>query len=246
MNAVKTLMPFENIIYFGDTGNLPYGDKSADIITKYCLQNTQFLENLGIKLLIIACHTACTTAYEKLQQTLCLPVVGVMQPSIDLLKAESKTGKIALLGTRRTIASGIYQNKIIEQIPHSKLVTLACPLFVPIVEEGYAKHPIAEAICREYLQPLTNYEVDTTLLGCTHYPLLSHFIQKELGSHVKLVDPSEGCALEAKQILLEKGQLNNSLTQPQYKFYVSDNPEQFRLIGQQFLQHPIQDVICTK
>jgi glutamate racemase len=245
MNAVKHLMPQENIVYFGDTGNLPYGDKSADTITTYCLQNTQFLANLGIKLLIIACHTACTTAYEKLQKHLPFPVIGVMEPSVDLLLRQSKAEKIVLLGTRRTIASGVYQQKIKTQIPSSDVISLACPLFVPIVEEGFAKHPVAQGIVREYLGHLKEQKIDVALLGCTHYPLLSHFIQSELGPNVTLINPAEGCAEQARQILSDAGKLNQSTFPPHYEFYVSDNPEQFCSIGQQFLECPIKNVICV-
>ena len=246
MNAVKNLLPYENIIYFGDTANLPYGNKSAEAISGYCIKNTEFLLSLGIKLLIIACHTACASTFEQLEKICPIPVIGVISPSITLIKEHAKTGKIALLGTRRTIHSQVYQNLIASSLPHSEVTSIACPLFVPIVEEGYADHPIAESLVREYLKPLQNKQIEALLLACTHYPLLQKFIQKEIPSSTILIDPSIECARQAQKILLLRNLLNRTLEEPTYTFYVSDDPEKFRLFGKNFFPHPMKQVISTQ
>jgi glutamate racemase len=245
MNAVQELMPSEDIIYFGDTANLPYGNKSAETIATYMVKNTDFLVSLGIKVLIVACHTACTAAYDLLAKTLSIPVVGVVHPSIALLKQNTKEGKIGLIGTRRTIQSQTYQKLIAEEMPSSEVISLACPLFVPIVEEGYAKHSLAKAVIKEYLSPLREKKIEALLLGCTHYPLLSSLIQEEVGHSTVLVDPAVGCAQEAKSILKERGWLCDVERDPQYTFYVSDEPEKFRSFGKNFFQHPMERVLIA-
>lgn len=245
MNAVKNLLPYENIIYFGDTANLPYGNKSAEAISGYCLKHTEFLLSQGIKLLIIACHTACASSYEQIEKISPIPVIGVVEPSLSLIKKHAKTGKIALLGTRRTIHSQVYQNLIAASFPHSEVTSIACPLFVPIVEEGYADHPLAESLVQEYLKPLQKKTIEALLLACTHYPLLQKFIQKEMDPSTILIDPSIECAKQTQAILQEKNLLNKNLTSPNYTFYVSDDPEKFRLFGKNFFPHPMEQVIST-
>lgn len=245
MNAVKECMPNEDIIYFGDTANLPYGNKSAEAIISYTLKNTEFLISLGIKLLIIACHSACSASYDLLTNKLPIPVVGVVAPSVDLMKKQITKGNIALIGTRRTIQSNMYQKLIAEQIPNAQLISIACPLFVPIVEEGYAKHPIARVVVKEYLHPLKDKNIQALLLGCTHYPLLSSLIQEEMGPSTQLIDPAEGCAQEAKKILEERRALCDLIREPSYTFYVSDDPEKFRSFGRHFFEPPMEQVLAA-
>ncbi len=247
MKAVKSLLPKENIIYFGDTMNVPYGNKNQETILKYCLENIRFLENLGIKLLIIACHTVSTTMYQDLQKLSAIPILGMVDPSISLLqkKAKYKTmPKIAILGTKRTIDSGIYQSAILSAIPKASLIALPCPLFVPLVEDGYADHPIAKTIIQECLSPIK--PVDMALLACTHYPLLQKYIQNTLGSSSTLLDPAIACAEEAQSILNKNNLLNDCESPPKYLFYVSGPLEKFSLMGEKFLKHPIHPIFSTK
>lgn len=246
MNAVKNLLPHENIIYFGDTANLPYGNKSAEAISGYCVKNTEFLLSLGIKLLIIACHTACASSYTQIEKISPIPVIGVISPSLDLIKEHAKTGKVALLGTRRTIQSGVYQKLIAASLPHSEVTSIACPLFVPIVEEGYANHPIAESVVQEYLKPLQEKTIEALLLGCTHYPLLQKFIQKGMHPSTILIDPSIECAKQTQKILHSKNLLNENTNEPNYTFYVSDDTEKFQLFGRNFFPHPMKKIISTQ
>ena len=245
MNAVQSLLPHEHIVYFGDTARLPYGNKSAETIVKYSLQNAQFLCTKGIKLLIIACHTVCTTAYEELQKQLPVPLIGVMNSSIKSLVQSANTGTCALLGTRRTIDSGVYQQMIQRALPKCEVTAISCPLFVPLVEEGYVDHPISEVIIQEYLKPLKHKTVDGILLGCTHYPLLQASIQKEVGTKTTLIDPAFCCAQEAKDFLESQQLFRTELTRPHHTFYVSDDPEKFRLLGKQFLRHPMEHVFSV-
>jgi glutamate racemase len=244
MHAIKKVLPHENIIYFGDTAHLPYGGKSSETILRYSIENSTFLIEQGIKLLVIACHTACTCApLEKIQKTFNIPVVGVTSPSVEQILQVTKSGRIAILGTRGTISSGVYQQKIIDRIPHADISAISCPLFVPLVEEGYVEHPLAEMAVQEYLRPLRHKEIDTVLLGCTHYPLLQTAIQKELGEHVTLVDPAFSCAENISEVLAQKEWLNSQKELPHYAFYVSDDPEKFRLLGKTFLSYPIEHVL---
>jgi glutamate racemase len=240
MRAIQDLLPHESIIYFGDTAHLPYGEKSPETIIRYTLECAQFLIEQQIKILVIACHTASTAALELLQKTCPIPVVGVIAPSIQTLVHTTKTSHIGVIGTRATISSGVYQTLIQQALPQAQIIAFPCPLFVPLVEEGYASHPLSQLLVHEYLRPLCDTPVDTLLLGCTHYPLLAPFIQQELGPQVSLVDPAVSCARYVAHLL--ESQNAENITPPQYQFFVSDDPEKFRQLGSTFLNHPISQV----
>ncbi|MGE5196375.1 MAG: glutamate racemase [Anaerolineae bacterium] len=244
MRAIKNALPSENIIYFGDTARLPYGNKSAETILRYSIENASFLIEQNIKTLVIACNTACSAfAVERLQHMFDIPIIGVIRPAIEQVLQASKSGKIAILGTRATISSGIYQQNIQQRLPRAELSAIACPLFVPLVEEGYIEHPLTEMVVQEYLRQLKRKEIDSVLLACTHYPLLQPIIRKELGSNVELVDPAISCAEAIKKHLIENSLGNPQKELPHYQFYVSDDPEKFRLLGNIFLNYPIEHVV---
>jgi glutamate racemase len=242
MRAIRTVLPHENLIYFGDTARLPYGNKSAETILRYAHENAQFLLSKKIKLLVIACHTACAYALEEISKTFDVPVVGVIPPAVNQLIQLPKKQKVAILGTRGTIASGIYQSKIREILPQTEILAIACPLFVPLVEEGYTNHHMATLAIREYLSPLKDKGVDATLLGCTHYPLMVGEIQNELGAKVTLIDPGYACAREVGKLLHKNHLFNEQKETPRYEFFVSDDPDKFRQLGQTFLGCPIEHV----
>jgi glutamate racemase len=242
MRAIKSVLPHENIIYFGDTARLPYGNKSPETILRYSTENAAFLIEQGIKMLVIACNTACTAALDQLQNMFQIPIVGVILPAVEQVLQISTRQKIAILGTRATIASGVYQHHFQKRFPQAEITAIACPLFVPLVEEGYVEHPMVEIIAQEYFRPLKRKEIDTVLLGCTHYPLMQSIIQKELGEGVILVDPALSCASHVKQLLVERDLENPQKDIPHYQFYVSDDPEKFRLLGKTFLSYPIEHV----
>ncbi len=245
MRAIREKMPHENIIYFGDTERLPYGSKSAETILRYTLENASFLEKQGIKILVIACNTACSAALDQVRNACAIPVIGISEQGVEEVSRLLPQKKVGILATRATINSGMYQEQILARYPDAKLFAIPCPLFVPLVEEGFADHPICSLVAREYLQPLKIKGIEGALLGCTHYPLLHKAIQEELGEDVILINPATACAEKTYELLGEKNLLNSSLASPQYQFIVSDDPEKFRLHGETFLNHPIENV-CLK
>ncbi len=241
MKAIRSLLPHENILYFGDTARLPYGTKSRETIVRYSLENAAFLIQQGIKALVIACHTACSFALEELQQKFDIPIIGVTTPMIEQVSRISSRGKIAILGTRGTITSGAYQNAIQKILPKAEISPIACQLLVPLVEEGYIDHPITAMALFEYLHSLKNKDIDTIILACTHFPLLLKQIQQTVGPNIKVIDPAQFCAAYLKTVLQEKSLLN-PLTEPTTQFCVSDDPEKFRHLGKTFLGHPLPEV----
>jgi len=242
MKAIQTLLPHENILYFGDTARLPYGTKSRETILRYSIENTSFLIQQGIKALVVACHTACSFALEELQQKFDIPIIGVTTPMIEQVAQISSRGKIAILGTRGTIASGSYQNAIRKLLPKAEISPIACQLLVHLVEEGYIDHPITAMAIFEYLHSLKNKDIDTIILGCTHFPLLLKQIQQTVGPNVQVIDPAQFCAALLQKILQERQLLNPSFTTPDIQFIVSDDPEKFRLLGKNFLGHALPEV----
>ncbi|SRR5581483_812739 len=242
MRAIRELMPNENIIYFGDTARLPYGSKSSQTILRYSLENATFLEKQGIKILVNACHTSCTASLDHIRHTSNVPVVGITEQGVEEVARLFPEGKIGILATRATITSGTYQQQLLNRCPSIELFPVSCPLFVPLVEEGYVEHPMCTLVVQEYLQLLKNKGIQGLLLGCTHYPLLQAAIQQELGPDVHLIDPAMACAKQIRKILTENNLLTPSLTLPQYQFFVSDDPEKFRLHGKAFLNYPIEHV----
>jgi glutamate racemase len=240
MRAVCDLLPSEDIIYFGDTARLPYGNKSKATIVRYSVENANFLVSQNIDVLVIACHTASCLAKEQLQKILPIPVIDVISPSVKLAISQTKTKKIAVLGTYGTISSGVYQNELRKLCPEIEIFPVACPLFVPLVEEGFTHHKATEIIAKEYLTGLAHKGIDVTILACTHYPLLVEVIQKILGEEMILIDPAIPTA-EKTRLVLEKGPSSSSLS-PTYQFFVSDNPQKFGQIGSKFLKKTIASV----
>lgn len=230
MRAIKNLLPHENIIYFGDTAHLPYGTKSKETVLRYALNIASFLAKQNIKLLVVACHTACSHALDVLEKEMQIPVMGVTKAAIEEM-ARRSSKKVAILSTRGTMASGLYQ-KALQQ----KTFPIACPLLVSLVEEGLMEHPITDLAIQHYLKPLP--DIDTLILACTHFPLLSKQIKRALPPHVNLIDPSQLCA-ELTAQTLNKLHLLNPQTSSHDTFFVSDSPDSFLALGPTFLGHPI-------
>jgi glutamate racemase len=246
MKAIRTLLPHENIIYFGDTARLPYGTKSRETILRYSVENASFLIEQGIKILVVACHTACSFALEELKEKFDLPIVGVTTPMIEQVHRLSPRGKIAILGTHGTIASGSYQNAIQKIFPSAEVSALACQLLVYLVEEGYVNHPVTTTLIQEYLLPLKDKNIDTVVLGCTHFPLLQHQIEQALDPTIHVIDPAKFCAEFLQKLLKEKNLLNLDQKPGRYRFFVSDAPEKFRKLGNSFLGCPLEYVSLFK
>jgi glutamate racemase len=238
LREIARALPYENLIYFGDTARLPLGDKSPDAIVRFTLENAKFLMRQNIKLLIVACHTACSHAMEILEHLLPIPVLGVMAPGISDLLAATKSKRVALLGTAATIASGVFQT----QLQTLQVYPIACPLFVPLTEEGLQNHPVAAYIAKYYLSPLQGAGIDAALLACTHYPLLSAVIQQTVGPEVQLIEPACSTAQEVFHCLNRHNLLNPKNTIPEIRFFVSGDPEKFRRLAKMFFPFPIKKV----
>jgi glutamate racemase len=241
MREIVRALPNEQLIYFGDTARLPYGNKSRETIIRFSLENARVLCDKGIKLLVVACNTATAFALSELQAELPIPVVGVIAPGVQAAIQQTKTQAIAVLGTRGTIASNAYQKAILQLQPSANLHAIACPLFVPLVEEGFLDHPSAVLIAKHYLQPLRLSTVDTIILGCTHYPMLRDVIKRQVGERVAIIDSASACAVEV-QNQLKKYDLLASEKLADHVYFVSDNSEAFNRLGSSILGKPISSI----
>lgn len=228
-------MSNENIIYFGDTARVPYGSKSTDTVIGYSLQAAEYLESLGVKIIIIACNTASAVALEAVQSRVKIPVIGVIKPGAKAAVELSKMGRIGVIGTEGTIRSGAYKKYITEFKKDSQVSVQACPLFVALAEEGWAHHKATLLIANEYLKPLLNNSIDTLIMGCTHYPVLEPSIAEICGDNIVLIDPGIATSIEAKKVLAENNLLNDTSDDPRYEYYLTDLPHKFVEVGEQFL-----------
>ena len=192
--------PQERIVYFGDTARVPYGGKSTDTLIRYTRQIVRFLKTRGVKAIVVACNTASAVALEAVREELDIPIIGVVRPGARVAAKATKNGKIGIIGTETTVNSGLYTKLIQEILPDAEVVGKACPLFVPLVEEGWTKDPVTEEVARRYLADLQKSEIDSLILGCTHYPLLRHMVGEIMGDKVTLVNPAYETALELKAL----------------------------------------------
>ena len=214
-------LPHESIIYFGDTARVPYGPKSPDTVRRYSREITHWLQEQGVKAIVIACNTATAHALPVLRAELPVPVVGVVGPGARAAVDATERGSIGVIGTMGTINSGAYERAIRDATPDATITTRACPLFVPLVEEGWLEHEATRLVAKEYLSPMAAANVDTLVLGCTHYPLLNPLIAEVLGPDVRLIDSAEETAAETRRVLEEEGLLADDSQQPEYRFVAS-------------------------
>ncbi|GHU53042.1 glutamate racemase [Clostridia bacterium] len=234
VKALNELLPNEDIIYFGDTARIPYGSKSRETILKYATQDTNFLKTKNVKMIIAACGTVSSLIGGK-NLTSALPFTGVLLPAVQAACAATRTKRIGVIGTLATIQSGSY-GKAIKNIEQKAVVIgNACPMFVPLVENGYISGQIAEYFVKEYLTPIKKENVDTLILGCTHYPILKDVIADFMGETVKLISPGEEAAKYASIALLSENLLNEKNEQGINSYYVSDSPESFEQNAARFL-----------
>ncbi len=242
LTAVKEIMkelPNENIIYFGDTGRVPYGTRSQETIIKYSQNDVNFLLSNDVKMIVIACGTVSSVALPILAKTISVPIVGVVNPTVKAAVRATKNKKIGIIGTSGTIKSGSYE-KLIKNIDSSiETFTKACPLFVPLVENGHFDTMVAELVVEEYLSEIKEKGADTLILGCTHYPLLKNTIQRYMGENVTLIDAGKETAKELKNILTKDDMHTDIKENNQYKFFVSDNVDGFENLGGMFLEQKI-------
>lgn len=235
-------LPVESIIYFGDTARVPYGPKSPDTVCRYSREIARFLRQQDVKAIVIACNTATAHALHALREELPIPVVGVVEPGARAAVRASNGGHIGVIGTAGTIRSGAYERAIRALDPDARITARACPLFVPLVEEGWTDHPVTRQIAREYLQPLAEAEINTLVLGCTHYPLLKSLLCRELGAGVHLIDSAAETAAEIGRVLRDRDMLASGDAPPKHRFIASDDPLQFLQLGQRFLGDTIESV----
>jgi len=235
---VSRILPRERLIYLADTARVPYGNRSKETIIRYTLETIPFWEEQNIKLLIVACHTASSHALTLLQENLSIPVIGVIQSGVQKILATTTRGPIGIFATKSTIESGVYQTAISAERPDIQLFSVECPLFVPLVEEGFLNHPATTLIAEHYLQHLQDQHLETALLACTHYPLIRLVIQSVLGSSVALIESAEPTAIAAKTYL-EKNNLLNTSFPSNPEFYVTDAPEKFVKLAKYFLSQEV-------
>lgn len=241
LKEIARLLPYESTVYLGDTARVPYGNKSKDTIVRYSFENARFLLRHHIKLLVIACNTASAFALEEIRSALPIPVIGVIEPGAKAATAATRTGRVGIIGTEGTIKSGAYCSAIKALAPDVKTFTQACPMFVPLAEEGWTDNSIAIDTAAMYLAPLKKFGIDTLVLGCTHYPLLKRTIAKVMGPGVKLIDSAEAAAQEVRRTLAENGIANGQNTAPSRRFYVTDSPERFIKVGKTFFGEELSD-----
>lgn len=219
-------LPSENIIYFGDTARVPYGSKSQKTIIEFTRQIIHFLKTKEVKAIVIACNTASAFALDAVRPEVDVPIIDVVRPGAYVAAHTTANGRIGVLGTEGTVNSGIYTKVLHEHDTGLAVIGKACPLFVPLVEEGLLNDPVTVEIASRYLQQMKGMDIDTLILGCTHYPLIRNTIGKIMGDGVTLVNPAYETAISLRRMLQEKGIYRDTGT-PEYHFYVSDGAEKF-------------------
>lgn len=240
VRAVMDQLPGYDIIYFGDTARTPYGNKSSRTVIDYSLQNTQFLIDQGARLIVMACNTASSVATDTVQARFDLPIYEVITPAVNQSLETSKNMAIGVIGTRATISSGIYEKKIHEKTPDARVFSAPCPLLVPLVEEGWLKKPETRMIVKKYLHPLKVRQIDTLILGCTHYPLLKPIIAHKIGKQVSIIDSSMALAKEIRAFLNETPEIDRELSKNgNADFFVSDITPQFEKTARSVIKQNI-------
>jgi glutamate racemase len=242
LHALLAVLPREHLVYLGDTGRTPYGTKSADAVTRYSVENVEFLASRGVKMLVVACNSASAVALPVLEARFDLPIVGVIEPGARAAVARSASGRVGVIGTEATIASGAYTRALRALAPAVEVYTRACPLLVPLAEEGWVDGPIPRAVAETYLASLGRSGIDTLVLGCTHYPLLKPVIAEVMGAGVTLVDSAEETA-RTTAALLDRHDLARRDGTGSTSFFVTDVPDRFIRIGQRFLGARVESAV---
>lgn len=242
VREIMRQLPNEKIIYFGDTARVPYGSKSRDTITRYSRQICRFLMTKEVKTIVVACNTATAYALDELEKEIDLPMIGVLKPGAKVAAETTRNGKVGVIATRATIGSESYTHYIKQINPEATVLGKACPLFVPLVEEGLLEDPVTDEIAMRYLSELKDEEIDTLILGCTHYPLIRKTIGRTMGDEVTLVNPAYETARELKEQLAQRNLLNEEkvdLGTNKYQFYVSDAADKFQQFANSIIKYGI-------
>lgn len=242
LKEIFRALPDENTIYLGDTARVPYGIRSPETVTRYSFESARFLMSKGIKLLVVACNTASSVSLEAIRKNVTVPVVGVIEPGASEAVKSTSNKKIGVIGTEATIRSSAYK-KAIEAIDGNvQVFGFPCPLFVPLVEEGWTEGEIAMMVAEKYLKEVKGEGVDTLVLGCTHYPLLKKVISEVMGSNIRLIDSAAETAKRAAETLKKDGMERKLKERPSREFYVTDSPERFVKVGERFLQQKVEHI----
>ena len=245
LKEIRKVLPNEKIFYFGDTARVPYGEKTKELITRYSKEIVEFLLDKEVSAIVVACNTATALALEELRKTFKIPIIGVIKAGAKTAINTTKSGNIGVIGTKATVNSKRYEEEIKKLSENVKVIAKACPLFVPAVEEGILDGKLVNQIIKTYLDDFEK-EIDTLILGCTHYPLLKSAIGK-IYTNLNIVDPARETALDLKEILEEKNLLKNDATKNrEVKYYVTDGKDKFKEIGIMFLDENIEKVELVK
>jgi glutamate racemase len=240
--VLEAALPHEGFVYLGDTARVPYGTRSAETVVRYSLEAARFLAEHDVKMLVVACNSASSVALEALAAEVPVPVIGVIEPGARRAAELTTHGRIGVVGTRGTIASEAYPPAIRALRPDAEVISRACPLFVPLAEEGWTDHEVARRVAEVYLEPMKAAGVDTLVLGCTHYPLLKWVIGRVMGEDVRLVDSAEAVAAEVGERLGDDPDLaaGEGRGAPVNHFFVTDAPEPFLAVAERFLGGPVR------
>ena len=227
---ISRQLPEENIVYFGDTARVPYGSKSQNTIIRFSEQIIRFLKTKQVKAIVIACNTASALALDAVRDEFDIPIMGVVIPGARAAVEATKNRHVGVVGTDATVQSGMYTKVIREMAPDITVIEKACPLFVPLVEEGFKEHVVTQEIIEYYLESMKHTDIDAMILGCTHYPLIRSKIREYMGDRIQIVNPAYETAMDLKKMLEERGMANDGRTEQhsRYSFYVSDAAEKFR------------------
>jgi glutamate racemase len=244
LRAVRERLPRENIIYLGDTARVPYGTKSRSTVERYAVEDAAFLINKGVKVVIIACNTASALARERLRSEFEIPFLSVIGPGVRAAAKATRSNRIGVIATEATIGSDAYAQGIREVFADEsvEIFSQACPLFVPLVEEGETDSPITKSVAEKYLAPLREQNIDTLVLGCTHYPLLKKVIAETIGAEVSLIDSGAATAIEMAELLAQQNLLNSQTENGNCEFYVTDSAQRFNRIAERFLGHKLNHI----
>jgi glutamate racemase len=240
VREILRVVPEESVVYFGDTARVPYGNKSKDTVTRFALEIAHFLVRQNIKCLVVACNTASSHALDALRRAVDVPVVGVIEPAVEAAVGASPHGRIGVIGTVGTIGSAAYPQAIARVAPGAHVLSRACPLFVPLIEEGWTDHPVTRSVAEEYLAEIRGADLESLILGCTHYPLVAPLLRDLLGPAVTLVDSGAEAVRHVAALLAERGQ--RAAGPPQHHFYISDEPRHFARVAQSFLGRELPPV----
>ncbi|MCK6619136.1 MAG: glutamate racemase [Calditrichaceae bacterium] len=242
VKQLMSLMPGESIVYFGDTARIPYGSKSVEVVKRFALEDSFFLLEKNVKMIVVACNTASAIAVGFLKEVLPAPITGVIQPGVRAAARRSRKGKIGVIGTTATVRSSAYYRELLGINPRFQVISRACPLLVPLVEEGWIEDEATYLIARRYLQPLIENHIDALILGCTHYPLLKNVIRRIVGEEVALIDSGVETAARVQEMLAENRLFAPPNTAVEHQFYLSDLPYKFQEIGERFLERSLPHV----